>query len=233
MKAYFSCGAGDFIAMESFFSEEEKGMISEFVLATRGAETIKQLISFHPIWKDKPVHILFKEKEILSYKVYAFYDIAHLEKITRKKYPVLSGAWDCSGEVIYNQQILKGTRKFKGSGFEFEPLECDVVFDPESNNDDRLVKKGRNFTDQEKAEVYSNFKGLNIKEVGLGKTSLLEAFQYVSGAKHFIGVDSMLACYACRTEKESINIKTVNHIYEKWLPIYDPLNKVILKKVGF
>jgi hypothetical protein len=230
MKAYFSCGAGDFISIESFLTDEEKRNITGFVLATRAANVIERLIRLHSLWKDLPVVSLFTEPEIFSYGVYSFYDIPHLERITKKKFPELNGVIDYSGEIVYNQQILKGLRLYNKSEFEIEPLKCDVVLDFESNNDSRLNKMGRNFTENERKIARSLFPpDYDIIETGIGKTSLEEALRYVAGATHFIGVDSMLSCYAARLNKSSLIVKTVNPIYIKWLPIYDPLNKVELR----
>lgn len=230
MKVYISCGAGDFIAIESFLTDEEKQGITEFYLFTRAGEVIKELISFHPIWKDCKVHIPYTSDQIRAFDTYSFFDIKHLKAKTRKSWPELDGVIDYSGEVLY-PQILSGTRKFNKSGFEIEPISCDVVLDAESNNDDRMIPKGRNLNGNELGEVRRMFPDSILTHVGLGITELKEALGLVKGCKHFVGVDSMLACFAARQDSiESITVKTINHIYVKWLPIYDPFKKI--KVVG-
>ena len=230
MKAYFSCGAGDFIAMESFMTLQEKQNISEFALFTRAAETISDLISLHPIWKNRKIHICMTPEEILGFGVYAFYSIRHLKTITGRDWPILQDAIDISGEVFY-PGILSGVRKFRGSGFEVTPCnEPDIcVIDSESHADDRLVKLGRNLTSTELAYVkqWIHSRSFHFVEVGVGKTTVKEALSWVAGCKEFYGVDSMLAAWAARQEGiEKIEVKSVNPVYRRWLPIYDPLSKI-------
>jgi hypothetical protein len=230
MKVYISCGAGDFIAIESFLTDEEKQGITEFYLFTRAASVIKELISFHPIWKDCKINIPYTQEQIRALDTYSFFDIKHLKAKTRKSWPELDSVIDYSGEVLY-PQILSGSRKFNKSEFEIDAIPCEVVLDAESNNDDRMIPKGRNLTSAELGKVNHMFPDLQITHVGLGLTELKEALGLVKGCQHFIGVDSMLACWAARQDTiQTINVKTINHIYVKWLPIYDPFKKI--KVVG-
>lgn len=230
MEAYFSCGAGDFIAIESFMTEKQKRSIEKFWFFTIAGETIKKLIKLHSIWKDVKVVIPMKPKEIRKYNVYAFYNITHLRRRTRKGWPQLNGALDCSGDAIY-PNIMNGTMKYRGS--HFEPNwpgphpHYEVVIDPESNSDDRLVKRGRNLTIAELNYIHGKHRRTSIAQVGINKTSLEAALTLVSNCEHFYGVDSMVSCWAARQPGiKSITVKTVNPIYRKWRPIYDPLKRI-------
>lgn len=226
MKVYISCGAGDFIAIESFLTDAEKMQITEFYLFTRAGNTIKELISFHPYWRRCKVHIPYTEEEIRAFNTYAFFDINHLKTLTGKKWEELNGVLDYSGEKLY-PQILSSQRKYNRSDFEISPLICQVILDRESNNDDRMVKQGRNLTERELMAVEEMFPAQKITEVGIGKTTLKEALGLVKGCNHFVGVDSMLACWAARQPHiKTITVKTINHIYKKWLPIYDPFRRI-------
>lgn len=225
MKAYFSCGAGDFIAIESFLTDREKDTITEFWLFTRAAKTIKELIRLHPRWCNLPVHIPFSEQQIFSLDTYAFFSLQHMRKLTRKLWPELNGCYDFSGDVIY-PQILKKRRRYNKHEFQIEPIECDIVIDPASNADDRLVARGRNLTNDELIEFKDKNRGRDIKLIGPGKSMLPEALAMIKGCKTFFGVDSMCAAWACRQDINEITVKTVNPIYIKWLPIYDPNKKI-------
>ncbi len=226
MKVYISCGAGDFIAIESFLVDSMKKQITEFYLFTRAAETIKQLISFHPYWRGLPVHIPLTEKQILDYGVYSFFDKNHLKRKTHLLWPMLDDVQDFSGELLY-PEILKGNVKYKESLFEIDKIDCDIVLDAESNNDPRMTKNGRNLTIEEITKIIEDNDKKIITQVGLGKTDLKTALGFVKGCKEFYGVDSMLACYAARQPGiEKIVVKTINPIYIKWLPIYDPMQKI-------
>jgi len=230
MMAYFSCGVGDFIAIESFLTDKEKSGISGFFLATRAARTIEKLIRLHPVWKNLSVIIPFTEKEIFEFKTYAFFDINHFNRLTEMYPAVLRNALDYSGDVVYSQ-ILKKERAFTKSLFDVAPLFCDIVIDAESHADDRLVKKGRNLTKKNVSDIKKRNRGKKIIEAGIKKTSLYNALAYVRGCKEFYGVDSMLASWAARQAGiKKIVVKSVNPIYIKWLPIYDPYKKITIIK---
>jgi len=231
MRAFFSCGIGDFISIESFMTDEEKRKITEFWLFTRSAYGIAKIIKLQHLWKDLPIHIPMTNEEwdseyIKRRGIYAVYDIPHLRKITNQPWPEMDEALDFSGEVIY-KQILSKQRLFNKSELSIESKKCDLVIDAESNNDPRLNAKGRNLTETELKNVYelaSEFGFSEIKEIGMGKTDFVEALEYVKGATAFAGCDSMASCYAARTDKKISLVKSVNPIYFKWLPIYDPNN---------
>lgn len=226
MKVYISCGAGDFIAIESFLTDAEKKDITEFYLFTRAGSVIEQFIRMHSLWKDCKVHIPYTPEQIRGFGTYSFFDIKHLRNKTRNPWPELNEVTDMSGEVLY-PQILGGSRKYNKSEFIIEPTPCEVVLDAESNNDDRMVKMGRNLTPDELVRISFMFPDKQITKVGIGITSLQEAISLVKGCGHFVGVDSMLACLAARQDSiQSITVKTINHIYKKWLPIYDPHKKI-------
>lgn len=226
MKVYISCGAGDFIAIESFLTDEEKHGITEFYLFTRAGSVIEKLIRMHPIWGQCEVHIPYTSEQIRAFDTYSFFDMQHLRNKTRNPWPELKGVIDMSGEVLY-PQILNGTRKYNKSEFNIQAKPCQVVLDAESNNDDRMVAKGRNLTQDELVRISHMFPGQQITNVGIGLTELEEAMSLVKGCQHFAGVDSMLACWAARQDGiQSITVKTINHIYKKWLPIYDPHKRI-------
>lgn len=226
MKVYISCGAGDFIAIESFLSDEEKRQITEFYLFTRAGSVIEKFTRMHPIWNQCKVHIPYTPEQIRAFNTYSFFDIKHLRHQTGNHWRELDGVRDLSGEVLY-PQILSGNRKYNKSEFMIQAKPCQVVLDAESNNDDRLVAQGRNLTGQELREVNMMFPGQQITKVGIGITELEEAMALTKGCQHFVGVDSMLACWAARQEGvQSITVKTKNPIYKRWLPIYDPFKRI-------
>ncbi len=116
MTAYFSCGAGDFIAMESFMTMEQKKEITGFILFTRAAKWIEELIKLHPMWKDLPVDIPMTPEKIRSYNVHSFFSIPSMEKKTGW---MLDNAIDYSGDVFY-PDIKSGKRKYTESLFEVD-----------------------------------------------------------------------------------------------------------------
>ncbi len=222
--AYFSCGAGDFIAIESFLTLVEKKEISEFVLFTRAARVIEKLIRLHPIWKNCAVIIPLTPDEIFSFGTYSFFTIPKMRAKTGQPWPALDGAIDYSGDIVY-PKILSGKLKFTESLFEVEAIEVDVVCDPASNADDRLCAKGRNLTEDELKFVESI--SSQVKMLGIGETTIPEALGYVKGCREFYGVDSMLSVWAGRqTGINNIMVKTVNPTYIRWQPIYDPFKLI-------
>ena len=227
MKAYFSCGAGDFIAIESFMTDREKNNISEFVLFTRAAQYIKELILIHPIWKDKKITVPLTPEEIRDFKIYSFYDIKHLEKITGRIWPETEGALDFSGERIY-PEILNDERHYTISLFDPPKMpEFTSIIDASSNADDRLTKKGRNLTPDEINVIKSQHNSeANIKFVGPEYTTISEALGLIRNTHFFWGVDSMCSVWAARQRLAHSRIKTVNPIYRKWRKIYDPFRKL-------
>ena len=231
MTAYFSCGAGDFIAMESFMTMEQKKEITSFSLFTRAGKWIEELIKLHPIWRELPVFIPMTPKQIRAYGVYSFFSIPKVEKITGY---MLDEEIDYSGDVFY-PDILTGKRKYTESLFEVDAIPITMVCDPQSHADDRTVKNGRNFTEKEEDIISNRYMGMmlndDFKELGDGKTSMIEALGYVKGCKYFYGVDSMLSVWAARQDGiVSTVVKSIHPIYYKWQKIYDPFNRIQVVK---
>ncbi len=230
MIAYFSCGAGDFIAIESFMTDDEKKNISGFYLFTRAGKTIEKLIRLHPMWKDLPVEIPYTPEEIRAYGIYAFYDINHLRKITNKEFMFLGMAHDFSGEKIY-PSILDDSRKYTESLFNVQEIHVSVVVDVYSGSDDRLNAKGRSLTPYEIVKIGRQHQSGHVVFPSEESNELSESLGYVAGCKFFYGVDSMLSVWAARQKNiEEITVKTVNPIYRKWRKIYDPFNRINVKE---
>lgn len=229
--AYFSCGAGDFIAIESFLTYAQKKEIGMFVLFTRAARWIEELIRLHPIWKDLPVVIPFKPEQIREYGVYSFFSMLKMKKQTRQDWPILDGAVDYSGDALY-PDILAGKVKFTESLFQVPVIRCGVAVDYESHADDRSVKAGRNFTTEEKQLAFQPMIQPGPRMLSEGLT-MKESLGYVKGCRFFYGVDSMLSVWAARqTTIEKIVVKSINPIYKRWRPIYDPFKQVrIVEKI--
>ncbi len=231
--AYFSCGAGDFIAIESFLTYAQKKEIGKFILFTRAAKWIEELIRLHPIWKDCEVMIPLTPEEIRAYDTYSFFSIPKLKKKTRQDWPILDGALDCSGDALY-PDILTGKTKFTESLFEVEALPITIACDPHSDADERSTRAGRNFTLDERniAEDLADY-GSDFINLGIGSTSLREALGYVRGCAVFYGVDSMLSVWAARqTGIGKIVVKSINPIYKRWQPIYDPFKQIeVVEKI--
>lgn len=226
MKAFFSCGAGDFIAIESFLEDSVKRQIREFYLFTRSAPFIIDLIRLHPYWQSCKIHVPYTDAQIKAFGVYAFYDIKHLRRTTGKEHSELNDATDFSGEALY-PAILAGHEKYKESLFKIYPLPVDVVIDRASNADDRMVKKGRNLTDTELEIIMDRKKGKTFAFPSPETTTMIDALGLVSGCTEFYGVDSMLSVFAARQDNiKKIQVKTINPIYKKWKAIYDPNNKI-------
>lgn len=225
--AFISGGLGDFIAIESFLTDEEKNLIAGFYLFTRAAESIKILIHKHPIWKSLSITIPFTAYEIRSFNTYAFFNIDSVYNITKcnsDKFSYLKDCFDLSGDNVY-PEILAGNRKYNKSLFDFPGRSYECVIDAESDADDRLVRKGRNLEDKDIKNILKIYPEAFF--VGIGRTTLIQAMSAVQNSPVFCGVDSALAAWACRCKNvEKIHVKTVNPIYKKWLPIYDPFGKV-------
>lgn len=222
MKAYFSCGGGDFIAIESFLTMAEKESITEFILFTRSAKYIIPLIKLHPIWKNLKITVPLTEKQIMDYGVYSFYHIPHLKKVTKRNWSELSGdVKDCSGEIIY-RQILREERPYTESLFHVKQIDCDIVIDKHSGSDDRLIKKGRSL----KFEEMMACVGDGTIVLNQEKMSMEESLGYVKGCKSFLGIDSMMSVWGARQNLNHMRVKSINKIFYKWLPIYDPFGRM-------
>jgi len=231
--AFISGGLGDFISIESFLTNDEKKSIAGFYLFTRAAESIKILIRKHPIWKSLSITIPFTPYEIRSFNTYAFFNIDSVFKITRwhpDRFNYLRDCLDLSGDNIY-PKILSGDRKYNESLFDFLGRSYNCIVDAESEADDRLVRQGRNLTDKDIENILKFYPDAFF--VGIGRTTLIQAMSAIQNSPVFCGVDSALAAWACRCEAvKKIQIKTINSIYKKWLPIYDPFGKVNIIERG-
>lgn len=224
--AYFSCGAGDFIAIESFLTIKQKKEIGKFVLFTRAASVIEEIISLHPIWEKCEVVIPLSPDEILGLGIYSFFSIPKMKKKTNQEWPLLDGAIDYSGDFVY-PHILSGVLRFTESLFEVKPIAIDIACDSASHADVRLSARGRNFTEREMDYVRGLSKEKTVKFLGIDKTTVTEALGYVRGCDCFYGVDSMLSVWAGRQASiKNIVVKTVNDIYRKWRPVYDPFRVI-------
>jgi hypothetical protein len=235
MKAFFSCGLGDFLAIESFLTDAEKRLITSFELFTRAQNDIREVIACHPLWKDLPINapisMLEWQESIDKRSIYAVYDIEHMRKITHKSWEYLNtDTLDFSGEKLY-PSILSGDRKYNKSEFQFGTIEgYSIVIDPQSNNDPRLNAKGRNLTVLENFNLIDMINLFKLKSayIGKGSTTIKSALALINGATHFAGVDSMAACWAARVCPGLILVKTLNPIYRKWKKIYDPFDRIII-----
>ena len=227
--AYISGGLGDFIAIESFLTLQEKEAVTGFFLFTRAAYLIRQLIEVHPIWKNLPVTIPFTPGEIRSFNTYSFFMISSVYRLTRspaEKFGYLSGCFDWSGDRLY-PGILNGTRKFTESLFDIYPStktpQC--VIDAASQADDRATRKGRNLTPVEITNTLTRYPDAQF--VGSNAMSLIESMSLIKRTPVFIGVDSAMSVYAARCKDiKKIVVKSVNPVYYKWKTIYDPLDRV-------
>jgi hypothetical protein len=234
--AFISGGLGDFIAIESFLTPDEKRAVTGFYLFTRAAAGIKTLIEAHPIWQYLPVTIPFTPMEIRSFNTYAFFNIPSVFNITQSspgRFGYLQDCFDFSGDALY-PDILRGDRQYSQSLFDFSGIpnmKHSCVIDPESGADDRLVSKGRNLTDAEIQVILLSHPGAFF--IGQGRTNLIEAMAAVQQSPVFCGVDSAMAAWACRCPGvEKIQVKTVNSIYKICLPIYDRFKKVEIIEGG-
>lgn len=227
--AYISGGLGDFIAIESFLTLQEKEAVTGFFLFTRAAYLIQQIIKTHPIWKDLPITIPFSPSEIRSFNTYAFFRPSSVYKLTHsplERFGYLQDCLDFSGDRLY-PDILGGYRDFTESLFKIpvmdNPPSC--VIDPASAADDRAIRKGRNLNDTEISNLLENYPG--AKFVGPNTTNLMDALSMVQGTHVFRGIDSAMSVLAARClGKKDIIVKTINPIYLKWKKIYDPFDRV-------
>lgn len=132
MDVLFTCGIGDFFAIESYLSDQERSNIQKIFWATRAREWIKEIVDgteLFPNLKDEIV--LFDNWGDGGTTPYAIRDKGELKKIglDPKGLPDLI---DLSGKQII-QQIIRHERFYTGSWF------CNVLRDIEIDLPERFV----------------------------------------------------------------------------------------------
>lgn len=106
-----TCGIGDFLAIESFFSQKEKNIRNVFY-ATRAQKEISKLFDALPNYDIKE-HINYFDR--FNGKLPTIWDINHLNRITKSKLdPAIH---DYSIKVKFNENRRNKYKHYNGSSF--------------------------------------------------------------------------------------------------------------------
>ena len=241
MKAFFSCGVGDFIAIESRMSHYEKESVTEVVFCTRQHEMLERLIrdsnmfpncvkftSLHNRWWKKP-------GDPYLFCVGNKYSINSIPEVNLSS-SYIESLEDFSVDHVINDINYKRRELTKSSIVEFIKRQNEVdcftlperytVIHPFSNN---RQHPERDFDSSDWSVVYSyalNNKThcviLNDQDCSIPRshrlinlstqTTLYESFKILEGAEAFIGCASVLSVYASRLDIPTTIKGNWNHL---------------------
>lgn len=231
MNLFFSCGVGDFVALESFLTDKEKENTSRVYLATRAADSIAQLAPFvFPHLKEitvpeipwgKPFSTTFciTKKEELKTK------FNHTQDLT---------TWHDFGVVSLIDEIKKGKRTFNRSTLiekkltplsKFNLPKNYFVIHPNSYNAPTVI---RDLTDEEWRRIQTwlqkrkqpyvilNKCGKTTPVCSLGinlanATNLLEAIEISKKASGYLGCASAFSVVVSKLNIPHNNIFIKGH----------------------
>jgi hypothetical protein len=230
--ALFTCGIGDFIAIDSFLPPETRRNLRTIFYATRAESGIRSIIEAHPDYQSVERHVTawsnFDE-------VFCFHKKCELESKLADP-GILAGVHDFSIVVIFDL-IDFGRLKYCGCNLLTRsltrvsaslPREYFVIC-PYSPNDRRFP---RDFTQQDWQDTLGILESRGCHGVVLNvgddhvprhpllvdlsnKTSLLESIEILKSAIGYIGIDSSLSVVAAKLfGPENLRIKSRNpHCY--------------------
>lgn len=244
---FFSGGIGDVLALESFFSEEQRNCLKAVYYGTNKQAGVEAMLKSLPNYPALKQHYTVWNDFSDFWCFYSKVDcIAKLKDNNRRIMPGLVSSKDWSIIVKFGD-IKKGRLKYNGSSFlkhkladvgEYQLPESYIVICPYST-DKRL--KERDFTDSDWKECYRYLERTGTKAVVLNegkdvipvhsnlidlsnKTTLPKAIEVLKNAKGYVGIDSSLSVLAAKLfDEPQLVIKSCNqHCYENAVCYYAP-----------
>lgn len=249
-KSIFISGSiGDVIALESFFTDEERSLVNKVFYATQKKKEIELILKSLPnfsavqdhisVWDDFSNLWCFFSKEECINKLRMSNKIAPPELIRAEDFSIFNKFNQIiNGSISYNQSSLINYNLADISNFVLP--ENYITICPYST-DKRMI--GRDFNKNDWEESINWLKKLGLQGVVLNcgqdwvpesdavinlanKTTITEAIEILKKSSGYIGIDSSLSVLAAKLfNTEFLQIKSVNdHCYKYAKCYYSPHN---------